>query len=382
MLIARINLAPPFTEAYREPVSKRSRAMSSTMKQAGLDEVIGSIDQQIGWSRTLGSPFTANMLELIRDNIRNGGALAPLVVPWNGPPVEDVVALRLSGVVQMMARTGRAPSLARFYPTGGESWDSDVIAAEIEKAVATNIEFVRSILSRPPQTNEVGRSAVLMPAYVQVARATGLPLRILEVGASAGLNLMWDRFHYELGGHHVGDPKARVTVRAEWQGPWPGITSLPHVVERQGCDRTPIDLAAEGEADRLMSYMWPDQTERVERLEGAIALARQDKPRLEQADAGEWLERMLAEPVHGVATIIAHSIAWTYFSQETSARGRRAIEQAGARATRKAPLAWVAFEHVAPNELPALTLTTWPGGEEKLLARAHPHGSSVHWLAE
>ena len=84
----------------------------------------------------------------------------------------------------------------------------------------------------------------------------------------------------------------------------------------------------------------------------------------------------------GVATIVAHSIAWTYFSAETSARGQRAIAQAGARATHEAPLAWVAFEHVAPNQPPTLKVTTWPGGEAKTLANAHPHGTMVNWLEE
>jgi hypothetical protein len=356
--------------------------MSNIMEPAGLDEVVAAINQQIGWSRALGSPFTANMLELIRENIVSGGALAPLVVPWQGPPVDDVVALRLTGVVQMMARTGRAPGLAQYYPKGGRAWDGPAIAREIGSAVTANVDFVRSILARPPQTNEIGRSAVLMPAYARIAALTGLPLRILEVGASAGLNLLWDRFRYDLGGHHVGDPNAPVTVKADWNGPWPDITTLPRVVERRGCDRTPIDLSAPGEADRLMSYMWPDQTERVTRLEGAITLAQQVKPALEKADAGEWLERMLATPVPGAATIVAHSIAWTYFSAETSARGQNAIARAGARATREAPLAWVAFEHEAQNQPPTLKVTTWPGGETQTLARAHPHGTMVQWLGE
>jgi hypothetical protein len=322
------------------------------------------------------------MLELIRENIVTGGVLAPFVVPWRGKPIDDVVALRLTGVVQMMARTGRAPGLAPYYPKGGRAWDATAIAGEIEAAVTANADFVRSILARPPQTNEIGRSAVLMPAYARIAKLTGLPLRILEVGASAGLNLLWDRFRYDLGGHHVGDPNASVTVKADWNGNWPGITTLPRVVERRGCDRTPIDLSAPGEADRLMSYMWPDQTERVTRLEGAIALAQQVKPVLEQADAAEWLERMLAKPVSGVATIVAHSIAWTYFSADTSQRGKRAIAEAGARATREAPLAWVAFEHEDTTRPPTLKVTTWPTGEAKTLAHAHPHGTTVHWLDE
>lgn len=354
--------------------------MASHVQPASLQRVVETIDQQIGWARILGSPFTANMLELIRDNLKAGGALAALVLPWPGDPLGDVVALRLSGVMQMLARTGRAPGLAKYYPKGATAWDASAVAREIEHAVASNATFVREFIARPPQTNEIGRSAVLMPAYAGIARQTGLPLRILEIGASAGLNLMWDRFHYRLGAHELGNPQAPVTVAAEWHGPWPGIDTLPRVAERRGCDRTPIDLSVPGAADRLLSYMWPDQTERVTRLEGAIALAQEVKPVVEQADAGEWLERLLAELVPGVATIVAHSIVWQYFSAETSARGHRALEQAGARATAAAPLAWVAFEHIAPDQPPSLKVTTWPGGEQRTLATAHPHGLSVNWL--
>lgn len=356
--------------------------MSNAIDPAGLDQVVTSIDQQVAWARTLGSPFTADMLEVIRDNLKAGGALARLALPWKGEPVADVLPLRLTGALQMLARTGRAPELARFYPKGGRSWDKDDVARKVEQAVSSNADFVRAILARPPQTNEIGRSAILMPAYSILARQFNLPLRILEIGASAGLNLMWDRFRYELGEHHVGETHSPVTVRAAWNGNWPGIDSLPRVQERRGCDRTPIDLNAPGEADRLMSYMWPDQIERVTRLEGAIALARQVRPVVEQADAGEWLERMLATPVPGVVTIIAHSIVWQYFSAETSARGRRAIVEAGARASLAAPQAWVAFEHEDTTRPPSLKVTTWPDGETRTLAHAHPHGTTVHWLGE
>ncbi|MEQ1865809.1 MAG: DUF2332 family protein [Micropepsaceae bacterium] len=353
----------------------------NAQEPAGLDRVVESIEQQIGWCRDFASPFTAMVLELIRDNLVRGGALVALVVPWPGEPMRDVLALRLAGVLQMMARTGLAPRLVPFYPAGSANPDRAGFAREIEAAVAANAAYVRDFISRPPQTNEIGRSAALMPAYAGIARRTGLPLRILEVGASAGLNMMWDRFRYRLGEHELGEARSPVTVSAEWRGVWPGVTSLPRVVERRGCDRTPIDLCAPGEADRLMSYMWPDQSERAARLEGAIKLAQEVKPVLDKADAGDWLEQQLRAPVSGVATIVAHSIAWQYFSKETSRHGERALREAGARASAEAPLARVALEHYAPDKPPALMVTQWPGGETRTLANAHAHGAWVEWLA-
>ena len=179
----------------------------NAQEPAGLDRVVESIEQQIGWCRDFASPFTAMVLELIRDNLVRGGALVALVVPWPGEPMRDVLALRLAGGLQMMARTGLAPRLVPFYPAGSANPDRAGFAREIEAAVAANAAYVRDFISRPPQTNEIGRSAALMPAYAGIARRTGLPLRILEVGASAGLNMMWDRFRYRLGEHELGEAR-------------------------------------------------------------------------------------------------------------------------------------------------------------------------------
>lgn len=352
----------------------------TVVESTGLAGVVESIGQQIVWCNEFSSPFTAGVLGLIRDNLVKGGALAPLVLPWPGEPVRDVLALRLAGVLQMMARTGLAPRLVPFYPAGGSRQDTGAFAREIDAAVCANADFVRTFVSRPPQTNEIGRSAALMPAYAMIAKQTGLPLRILEVGASAGLNLMWDRFRYQLGSHEVGDAHSPVTVKAEWRGVWPGVETLPRVVERRGCDRTPIDLTAPGEADRLMSYVWPDQVERVKRLEGAIALAQQVKPVVDKMDAGEWLEQQLREPAPGVVTVVAHTIAWMYFSAETMSHAHGALEAAGAKASAATPLARVSLEHYALDKQPALKVTMWPCGETRTVANAHAHGAWVEWL--
>ena len=355
--------------------------MNAAAEPVGLDRILPTIEMQIAWCRSGGAPFTAKMLEVIRDNLANGGALAPLVVPWPGNPIADALQLRLAGALHLMVRTGLAPGLAPYYPPHGRAtWDGAAVAREVEAAVNANLAFVRDVLTRPPQTNETGRSAVLMPGYAEIARRTGLALRILELGASAGLNLMWDRYAYRYGERGIGSADAPLTVAAEWRGPWCGVDELPRVVERRGCDRSPIDLTLPGAADRLIAYMWPDQAERLARLEAAIALAQREKPPVEKAEAAEWLELHLATPVRGVATVVAHTIVWQYFSKETRARARAALDEAGTRATVGAPLAWLSLEQYAPDQLPELRLTLWPGGERQTLAHAHPHGAWVEWL--
>ena len=356
--------------------------MDAVREPIGLEQILRGLDLQIAWCNGNGAPLTGGVIEAIRENLANGGALAPLVVPWPGNPLADALPLRIAGALHWMVRTGRAPGLAPFYPPHGRAaWDKAAVGREIEAAVAGNLAFVRDVLSGPPQTNEIGRSAVLMPGYAEIARRTGLPLRILELGASAGLNMMWDRFAYRYGERFVGRADAPVIVAAEWRGPWCGVERLPTVIEKRGCDRSPIDLAAPGNADRLMAYVWPEQTERLERIAAAIALAQCERPPLEKADADAWLERQLAAPVEGAATVVAHTIVWQYFSKETKTRVRAALDDAGARATARAPLAWLTLEQYALDQLPEVRLTLWPGGETQTIARAHPHGAWIEWGA-
>lgn len=351
------------------------------MHTATLDEILRATDIQIMWCQTNGAPFTAQVLQAIRENISAGGTLAQLMVPWPGNPLADALLLRATGALHFMVRTGKAPALAAFYPGHGERpWDAAAAGRAIEDAVVPHHALVKDILSRPPQTNETGRSAVLMPGYAEIARRTGLPLSILEIGASAGLNMLWDRFAYRYGDRFIGNPKAPVVINAEWRGPWCNVEQLPRAVSKRGCDRTPFDLSAPGAADRLIAYVWPEQKERLARIEAAIALAQRERPPLEKADAGDWLERQLANQVEGAATVVAHTIVWQYIANETRDRIERLLKATGERVTAASPLAWLSLEQYAPDQFPEVRLTIWPGGETQKIATAHPHGAWIEWL--
>ncbi len=350
---------------------------------ATLDEIVRAAEIQIAWCEANGAPFTAHVLKAICENLTSGGTLAGLMVPWPGNPLADALLLRATGALHLMVRAGRAPTLAAFYPGHGDRpWDAKAGARAIEEATAANRAFVEDILSGPPQTNETGRSAVLMPGYAEIARRTGLPLSILEIGASAGLNLLWDRFAYRYGDRFIGDRHAPVTIEAEWRGPWCNVERLPTVVAKRGCDRAPVDLTAPGAADRLIAYVWPEQKARLARVESAIALAQREKPPLEKADAGDWLERQLAAQVPGAATVVAHTIVRQYIARETRHRIEALLKSNGERATSNAPLAWLSLEQYAADQLPEVRLTLWPGGETKKIANAHPHGAWIEWLLE
>jgi hypothetical protein len=229
------------------------------------------------------------------------------------------------------------------------------------------------------QTNEVGRAAVLVGGFAEVAARTGLPLRVLEVGASAGLNLRWDHFAYDTGSAVSGDPGSPVRFRDVWEGDPPVLPGWFDVAERAGCDQNPLDATTPEGRLALMSFVWPDQPERFARLEAAIQVARRVPATVDRADAAAWLEGRLVHSTPGVASVVVHTIVLQYLSPAQRQRFRSTLADAGRRATVDAPVAWLRME--PGGERAELRLTMWPGGEDRLLATAGYHGQPVWWIS-
>jgi hypothetical protein len=351
--------------------------VSSSDHARDRQAVLDAFAKQIGWCESLGSPFTARLLTVLRDDIGANGASAEFTHAWPGDPVADALALRLAAALHALALTGSAPALAACYPPSAPTMEQ--LRAVVLGAVREHQTAIRAFLISPPQTNEVGRSGVLVGGFLQIAKDTGLPLRLLEIGASAGLNAIWDRYHYRLGAAGWGDPQSAVRIAPSWEGPSPPIDAPIRVMERLACDIAPVDLEDPVQRLRLRAYVWADQRERLSRLENAIELARVYGPRVERADAAKWVRARLHEKVEGSATVLYHSIMWQYMPPETQVDIRASLGDAGARATSAAPLVWLRFEFLNPESLPELRLTLWPGARELRLAAAHPHGSSVSW---
>src|SRR5262249_38169107 len=156
--------------------------------------------------------------------------------------------------------------------------------------------------------NEVGRSAALVPGFLTVAAATGLPLRLLEVGSSAGLNLRVDGYWYEQRGASWGDPDSGVRFVDLWPDASPPLSVAGTIADRRGCDRDPIDATDPESTARLLSYVWPDQTDRFAMLRAALDVARRTPVTIDQVSVDDWLPAQLAEPVPGVATVVFHSV--------------------------------------------------------------------------
>ena len=330
--------------------------------------------------KNAGSPIYTELLDRAADDLGKGGLFADVVADYRGQPMLDALPLRLLGRAHAFVLAGDAPGLARFFPSAGGRYESEgAWRALVELVEARRDVFRDAALRWRVQTNEVRRSAVLLPGFLRAAARTGLPLRVREIGASSGLNQYFDRHRYELGPHRWGDPSSPLVIAADWDGPAPDLAAPLRVADRRGCDVAPIDLRDPAEQVKLQSFIWPEQLDRLERLRAAIAVAAADPPRIDAIPAGDWIEHH-AQPEPGAATVLFHSVVWWYIPEAERDRITAAMEAAGARATAAAPLAWLRMEGVKVEEA-ELRLRVWPSGEDVLLAGVHWHGAWVRWQA-
>ena len=353
-----------------------------------FDGMIRSLRGQGKFCRGSGSPFTAAVCDAAADDIEAGGPITALVQPWRDAElmtaVDAAAPLRLAGAFHHAVLTGAAPALAAFYPPAAPdpaALDPAALGPAMAAVAAEQAEALIAFMGSPPQTNEVMRAYALLPGFLLVAAATGLPLTTLEIGASAGLNLNWGRFLYEGegtdGAWAWGNPTSPVRLKGDWRGPAPRLAEIAEV-QAFGCDVAPVDVSDPAQALRLLAYVWPDQTERVARLKAAIALAEETGLRPDKADAGAWLDARL-KPIPGRAVVLYHSIMRQYLSAESAAAVDAALARAAAVATRESPVAWLFFEPDwrSGSRETQVRLTIWPGGVERLLSHAHPHATWV-----
>lgn len=323
--------------------------------------------------REMGSPFTALVCQVLADGLDRETDVGRRIAEWPGHPNQEVLPLRAAGGLNYLVLSGAAPRLASLYPPRPLPTAADLWAA-VAEAIQTHDGFLTSFLDSPPQTNEVSRSAAILTGALRIAARFDMPLEIYEVGASAGLNQRFDAYRYDFGPLEWGDPASSVVIRGEWSGSPPSLEGNLRIVHRQGCDQRPLDPTSPEDRRRLLCYIWPDQLPRVARLRAALEMAARNPPRIDTADAADWVERHFASPTPGVVKVLVHTVVWQYLPKETQARISRAMEQAGALATGEAGLAWLQMEHDGQGRGGGLHLRQWPGGEDQLLARFDYHG--------
>jgi hypothetical protein len=339
---------------------------------------------QAAQCREHGSPLYGELLECAAADCEAGGPTWAILDGHESEPKASVLALRFLGAVHRLVLQGRAPALAQYFPSaGGRNAGGAAAWPAFRDVLLACKEELRALVQHPVQTNEVGRSASLLGGFLTIGQVTGLPLRLLEVGAAAGLNLRWDRYWYEANDAGWGDRASPVRFLGLFEDAHPPLVARVVIAERRGCDARPIDPCSEEGRLTLRSFLWPDQPERRARLDGALAVAAEVPAHVDRADARGWVAERLALPVEGVASVVFHSVVMQYLGREGARQIADTIRIAGARATPAAPLAWLYLEpaKAAKGDWEyRVILTMWPGGEERVVAVSSPHGPPVRWL--
>lgn len=343
------------------------------------ETVRAAFRQQAEYCRNMNSPFTAIICDVIGERLADHNKVGAHILGWKGKPdaMNDSVPLRLAGALHALAMREYNPPLTALYPPSLIP-SKEAAWQVIENVLIEEETEILNWLDLPPQTNEVGRSAVLMGGLLVIAAETKMPLSLFELGASGGLNLILDSYGYRLGTVDSGKSSSQLQLTPEWRGTSPPGAEVV-IVRRRGVDLMPLDVSSPAGRERLRAYIWPDQAERLARTKTAIDIAAADPPQIDAADSADWLEIVLeVEPETGITRVLMHSIAFQYFPTDRQKRIEKHITRVGLHATADAPLAWLRMEGVS-NEGVGLTLTIWPGGEERLLASASAHGHWIEW---
>lgn len=349
------------------------------MAETGPAAIRAAFANQVLYCRANDAPITGRVaaaLGALIDAPRT--EFARRIAEWPGAPLADALPLRAAGGIHALHLAGTAPELAPIYADADDIDDATIVAGVVARHEAALLSW----LDGPPQTNEAGRSANFVAAMLWLADR-GVPPRFdcLEIGSSAGINLMLDRYHYDLAGVHVGPRPGVMAFTPEWRGDPPPQHAL-EFAGFKGCDVAPVDLTDPAQALRLKAYIWPEHHIRFARMAAAVAAASEAPPQLIHADAADFVEAELARPqAAGTTRVLMHSIVWQYVPAAQQARITAAMEVAGARATAEHPLAWIALEANRTVHHHELVVRYWPGGGEPVkLAHSHAHGAWVEWL--
>ena len=353
----------------------------------GLEDFTSALDWQARHAEENGAPATARVIRALAGVRASDTATGRRIAGWQRLTLKDAMPLRIAGGFHHLLLTGADDRLAEVYSRAITD-QAEVDALVLELTLRFDARLL-PWLDGPPQTNEAGRAASIMAGLLWLAQRVETPrFDLFELGASAGVNTMIDRYFFRLGETEVGPQDSPMRIVPEWRGASPPTPPAGFAITSvKGCDIAPINLADPEAALQLKAYVWPDAGERMARIDAAIALAGATPPDLIASDAGDFATAMLARcPAQpGTARVMFHSIMWQYMPAATQTRITAAFEAEGAAATPDTPLGWIALETDPATFRHELRVRLWDGashhGEEHLLSHAHPHGAWVEWLA-
>ena len=345
------------------------------------DEMLRALLQQADSCQSLGSPMYSALFTDLAADYADGGRTYALLAGRSLRPVHDAVPLRLAGAIHRVVLQGKDDRLARHYPSVGGKPAED-FTADFIGYMRDHLEDIESGLSTQVQTNEVGRSVAHLVLSNWLTTLGIEEFSLLEIGASAGLNLNFDKFYGCFGQLRMGDPSTSLRFMGDWFSNAPDVPRVGAVaINKRGCDISPIDVTQPDDEARLLSFVWPDQRLRLERLRNAIAIAKVHRPIVDQASADEWIAQQLAR-TSGHATLIFHSIVWQYLGTETQNKLKQAIHDAGKSATAAAPLVWARMEPAGAVADVQVDVFDGTSAEPRhfRLAEIGYHGQNMNWL--
>lgn len=327
-------------------------------------------------ARRTGSELYARLSEGVRDD---AGLRAMCV---NAKPGQPHANLLFAAVHFLLLRGAQHP-LRGFYPDLGGTNTGDPFPAFRDFCLMHRDQLLPLIKSRVTNTNEVGRSAILHPGFRVAAEDAKAPLYLIEIGPSAGLNMIWDsygiRYHKDSETVAAIAPDAPLVIECELKGDKiPPLARAPEVAGRVGLELNPVDLSNADDRDWLHALMWPDQIARAQRLDKAIALFEKSKPQIRSGDALALLPEAMAEAPSHSAICIYHTIAVYQFSTAM----KQALDDILTTAGLRRPVLRLSFEMEALHEC-ILRLIRYHDGtkDERVLASSHPHGTWLEWRA-
>ncbi len=351
----------------------------------GIEEFHTALNWQATHAEESGAPCTARVIRALAQVREGDTATGRRIANWKGLTLKDAMPLRMAGGLHHLLLSGEDDRLARVY--SGQISDQQQIDQLVCELVTAFDTQLLPWLDGPPQTNEAGRSASIMAGLLWLAQRVAPSFKLFELGASAGVNTMLERYHFRLGETEVGPSASPMQIEPEWRGDAGSPPPAPKAFEIasvRGCDVAPIALSDSASALRLKSYVWPDAPSRMARIDAAIQLASENPPELVEQDAGEFVREILALPqAKGTTHAMFHSIMWQYMPAETQEAITRAFDVAGALANQDRPLAWISLETDPTTFRHELKVRRWTGAREDgkpiLLCHAHPHGAWVEW---
>ena len=333
----------------------------------GVRELAEIFRRQAEHFEALGSPVYARLARRLADD---PGPVRPIVRDdhrWDVP-------LRLFAAVHYLVLTGAAPDAL-----SGRFEDFATALREHEETLRTRLE------THGVQTNEVQRCTSILPTLLAASAETHLPLELVELGPSAGLNLAVDRYRYRYANGTFGPTDALLELTVDEHGGRVPAALLERelvVRRRRGIDLAPIDATTPDGYLLLRSFLWPGLDDRVARLDAAVETLRRmrDRPELIEGDYTRVLPAVLADRPADALTVVFETFSVVYLPEEAARELSEALETAAADGR---PLAWVSVRRwdmsAGGDAVFELELRIWPG-PARVVAHVDPHGNGLDWI--